>query len=1249
MVRVAEEIGMRAEFSADYKSFQNAINNLVDGLYEFGKQMGLTDKQIDRLDKKLNDAASSLGSTGRAAKDAAASERGFTSALQEQIEKIRQANQATRALADSRKQLRSNLDTNLGFIPQNGPSPRVGSSFGNIVDQDDKRNQQASRSYLNLSTSIDQAIDSRKKESSEFARSIQARMQAQVETEKATAAQEKMNRSILESEGGLARTRYALYDVATTYAAVAAATLAAASAGAVFATRYETAFTEIERTTLQANGQVSSNIEGLREQFLDLSEVIPITYEELTKIGSLGAQLGIAEQDLVEFTETVAQFARVSGVSAEESALAFGRIGELLNVPATEYRNLGSAIAYVATESAATDAQIISLTKELAAGAAGAGFTAAEVVGLGGALASLGVAPERARGALDTYFGTLNKAVAEGGEKLENFALITGLTSEKLAELVATGKGEEVLQRFIQGLNQIDNIGITQALDDLGLSQLRVENTFRRLGQNAEFVAENLRNAEGAYASGSFLGDAFAVVLDDVASQFQLVQNSIGRFLATAGQPMLEFLRVALPITADFLNGLTEFASTPFGQNLSAVATAGLVLVGVMTALRAGIALATASTYALITAQNLATGSGIRGALAALVGGFGAVTGATLTWRNALLGVATATGVLLIIAVALDVILMKGQMLRSVLGEELGGAVYDVMRAMNGWAIVIDMVNTGGAETARIFSQAIDIFGGLFDVISGAAGFFSDLANNILGGVEAAAAFMPALGGVRDVIVAVAEAAIAAADAISGLFNTANRSNLKSSTAAIRVGGSRYQKRAENPNVYNDRNSAFELDRAQKETDQFAASLGKVDKAAIGALGSPGGGGGSVPQGAKASAKELRTLVDYANDLAGVFNRAFDIRFGTQLAVDGIADQWDALGDRIRQARMEIQGLTAERNVKEYFLSVADAYGDELRAGKLRSEIADINQKIADTQENASTQLNGNSKAARQNRKTLTDLAKGYENYIVQLAESGADQETLNAAVAKSEREFRAQALALGFSNQQIQPYIQSFRGLTTIINGVPRNITVSANINPALQALNEFAAKAYQAGRNGAAGFGKGFAAGGGVGVGAPNAAGFYQSGLNAGKSFRDGFVTYINREGGISFFDPKTGTKSPNSLKAYSTGGYTGRGGKYEPAGIVHKGEYVVPKSQVNQGTGLPYSDAMGGLKSGSRPTGSYAGGGLVGGGSMMVSLSPQDRALLRSMGASGDIVVAVNDREIARASASGSKKITQEGGRL
>jgi hypothetical protein len=42
---------------------------------------------------------------------------------------------------------------------------------------------------------------------------------------------------------------------------------------------------------------------------------------------------------------------------------------------------------------------------------------------------------------------------------------------------------------------------------------------------------------------------------------------------------------------------------------------------------------------------------------------------------------------------------------------------------------------------------------------------------------------------------------------------------------------------------------------------------------------------------------------------------------------------------------------------------------------------------------------------------------------------------------------------------------------------------------------------------------------------------------------------------------------------IPGFATGGFTGRGGKYDVAGLVHKGEYVIPKEGVNQATGQPY----------------------------------------------------------------------------
>jgi hypothetical protein len=416
----------------------------------------------------------------------------------------------------------------------------------------------------------------------------------------------------------------------------------------------------------------------------------------------------------------------------------------------------------------------------------------------------------------------------------------------------------------------------------------------------------------------------------------------------------------------------------------------------------------------------------------------------------------------------------------------------------------------------------------------------------------------------------------------------------------------------------------IETNTATGSTDDFSKQLKKLGTTATSA------------------AAPVKTLSDYASDLSNVFKRAFDLRWQATLNADATAESWKTLSERITEARNKVLGLTSTRDKLEYFLSIAVKAGDQLRINDLTAQLASANSDLASATDDASTSLKGNTSAARKNRAELLGILQNNGEYLSSLAANGASQEKLARVARQLRKDFVDQALTLGYSADEVNKFAKSFGDFTSIINKVPRNITVTANTNPALQALNEFAAQAARAG-------------------------------ANAGKAFSDAFDSRSDKQGrkekllaGISILrlqiseaaDPDYAAilfgrlnKQLRILESgnFASGGYTGRGGKYEPAGVVHRGEYVVPKHMVNQSTGLPYADALGRMLPPSAPaTSSYANGGLVGG-SMMVSLSPDDRALLRSVGASGDIVVAVDSREIARANARGARLVTAEGGYL
>jgi TP901 family phage tail tape measure protein len=376
---------------------------------------------------------------------------------------------------------------------------------------------------------------------------------------------------------------------------------------------------------------------------------------------------------------------------------------------------------------------------------------------------------------------------------------------------------------------------------------------------------------------------------------------------------------------------------------------------------------------------------------------------------------------------------------------------------------------------------------------------------------------------------------------------------------------------------------------------------------------------------ANSAAKAVYTLVNYGSDLGTVFSRAFDLRFSNQTSLDAVTTAWSNIkqaasdaADAELKAQATLDGLTSDRAVDEYYLKVANAYGDTLRASQIQAELAqnasdtaDANKALATAQDATNKTLVGNSDAAIANRSTITGLITDYETYIQTLASSGLSTDKLKQKVAQAKQGFIDQATALGFSKPAIQNYAKAFDDMAVAINGVPRKITVSANADPATQALKEFLANAKST-------IGKG--------ISVPITTSANSSAANALKKAEDqvAWKAFLasNIQAASSFGAAPITASRIATLKreftaatgitdGFADGGYTGDGGKYQPAGIVHAGEFVFSKEATSRigVNNLAYAH--------SQATRGYADGGYVGGSSSTApgytQLAPFDRQLL------------------------------------
>lgn len=408
----------------------------------------------------------------------------------------------------------------------------------------------------------------------------------------------------------LANQRYALYDVATSFTAVSLATLGASAAAVAVGISYEKAFAAVERTS-QATGQ---QLADLRAELIALSTSVPLSFEEIANIAALGGQLGIAASGLDQFTEVVAKLVATTNLSSEAAGTALGRFDALFQeIDPSNFEALGSAILKVGVNSVATESQIVNTAVQISSMGDFAGLTAEQVVGLSGALASVGAQPELARGTVTRVFTQMSTAISGGGDSLNEFARISGVSAAQFKSTWGTPAFASTFQGFLRGL-ETEGQGAISALNDLGISSVRDVPLLLRLAGAGDVVRKSFADAASGYKDNDELNKQYAITLDTVAAQLTIFGNTLKGVLDAVGGAALGPLSGVLEVFQNLAQGLLSLAGTGVGKVIGVTILALTGLIGVLTGLRAIQALSIASAYAFTTAHEALGTAGLKSA-----------------------------------------------------------------------------------------------------------------------------------------------------------------------------------------------------------------------------------------------------------------------------------------------------------------------------------------------------------------------------------------------------------------------------------------------------------------------------------------------------------------------------------------------------------------------------------------------------------------------------------------------------------
>lgn len=369
----------------------------------------------------------------------------------------------------------------------------------------------------------------------------------------------------------LAQKREAFETLGRGLVVVGAAVTAATALTVRSAAQWESAWAGVLKTVDGTPEQLGRVEEGLR----GLTSVLPASHDEIAAVAEAAGQLGIQTGNVVAFTRTMIDLGETTNLSANDAATALARFTNIMGTSQNEVTNLGSAIVGLGNNYATTEAEILEMAMRLAGAGRQIGMSEGEVLGLATALSSVGIEAEAGGSAMSKVVIDIAASVEEGGERLEQFASISGTSAQQFAAQWKTDPGQ-ALAGFVQGLAAAEGQGSSTlgVLAELGITEARMRDALLRSSSAAEMFAGAMAMGNEEFEKNNALTEEAAKRYETVESKIAIAGNAIRDAAISFGSVLAPMVGYAAEKVADFAGTVGDLPEPVLGA-LSAVTGLG--------------------------------------------------------------------------------------------------------------------------------------------------------------------------------------------------------------------------------------------------------------------------------------------------------------------------------------------------------------------------------------------------------------------------------------------------------------------------------------------------------------------------------------------------------------------------------------------------------------------------------------------------------------------------------------------------
>ena len=318
------------------------------------------------------------------------------------------------------------------------------------------------------------------------------------------------------------------------------------------ALEFESAFAGVRKTVDATEQQFAELETGIR----DMAKEIPASASAIAAVGEAAGQLGVSQENILGFSRTMIDLGETTNLSATQAAEALARFSNITGLPQASVDRLGSTIVDLGNRLAATESEILDFGLRIAGAGKIAGVADDAILGIGAAMASIGVEAEAGGTAVQKVLLRISEAVELGGEDLESFAATAGLSADEFAVAFRTNAAQ-AFTLFVEGLGRQGTAAIG-TLRELGLEDQRLQRSFLGLAGAGDLLRRSLEISGVAFEENTALATEAEKRYQTNAAQLQVLSNrfndvkiSIGGVLAEGLIPILDtFLRLPAPIIA---------------------------------------------------------------------------------------------------------------------------------------------------------------------------------------------------------------------------------------------------------------------------------------------------------------------------------------------------------------------------------------------------------------------------------------------------------------------------------------------------------------------------------------------------------------------------------------------------------------------------------------------------------------------------------------------------------------------------